>query len=530
MSLLASALTSADRSEVQLGERIYREGVLVSGAPLQARRASGDVSGAEAACVLCHRRSGLGGTEGARLVPPVAARFLFTARAATAAEMDRGHTRGPDLAHAFGRDRPRPPYSESSVLDAIRGGRSSSGDTLDPLMPRYVLGPQDGRALVAYLRQLSTRPSPGVSDTIVRLATIVAPDVDPVRKRALLDVLQAEVTLHNAAARLDQLRDQSSPGASHVRYRRWELEVWPLEGPAPGWEAQLASRYKAHPPFALLSGLSEGEWGPVERFAERTGVPVWFPSVDLPPAAEGEFYSIYFSGGVGLEAGVIARRLTEIPRPGRVLVLHGSGLAEQQAAQLLDQKMEGTKARVEQRQVEPASVAAAVATVGPADALVLFARPAMLRALDGVAPPAGPTYVSGLLGGADAAPLPPAWKRSALVVYPFELPERRKGNASRFQAWMRARNLPIVDERVQAEAYLAAQLFSARFEELSESIQREQLVERAESFVAEHVSPVIFRSLQLGVGQRFASKGAYVVRFASPEGTALRAESEWIVP
>jgi hypothetical protein len=34
----------------------------------------------------------------------------------------------------------------------------------------------------------------------------------------------------------------------------------------------------------------------------------------------------------------------------------------------------------------------------------------------------------------------------------------------------------------------------------------------------------------LGSGQRFASKGAYIVRFANPVGEALVQESDWIVP
>ncbi|MCK7501819.1 MAG: hypothetical protein MZW92_76340 [Comamonadaceae bacterium] len=40
-------------------------------------KAGGVVSGSEAACVLCHRRTGLGSYEGSVIVPPVIGQALF---------------------------------------------------------------------------------------------------------------------------------------------------------------------------------------------------------------------------------------------------------------------------------------------------------------------------------------------------------------------------------------------------------------------------------------------------------------------
>ena len=54
------------------GETLYRRGLLPSGEPLRAiREGNATVQGRDAACVSCHRRSGLGSTEGQITIPPI---------------------------------------------------------------------------------------------------------------------------------------------------------------------------------------------------------------------------------------------------------------------------------------------------------------------------------------------------------------------------------------------------------------------------------------------------------------------------
>src|SRR5512140_1582091 len=69
---------AASDDDVEIGRRIYLEGRLPSGAPLKGERAGGMViSGADAACVNCHRRSGMGSVEGDIQVLPVTGNYLF---------------------------------------------------------------------------------------------------------------------------------------------------------------------------------------------------------------------------------------------------------------------------------------------------------------------------------------------------------------------------------------------------------------------------------------------------------------------
>src|ERR1700730_6236409 len=79
---LAVSLAMAGAQSDTAGEAIYRHGVLPSGALLQGERDPGlHTEGATAACVNCHRRSGLGMREGGQVVQPIPGVSLFYPRA-----------------------------------------------------------------------------------------------------------------------------------------------------------------------------------------------------------------------------------------------------------------------------------------------------------------------------------------------------------------------------------------------------------------------------------------------------------------
>lgn len=64
---------------------------------------------------------------------------------------------------------------------------------------------------------------------------------------------------------------------------------------------------------------------------------------------------------------------------------------------------------------------------------------------------------------------------------------------------------------------------------------RDYLVERIELMLNKMATAGSFATgyyplLSLAYGQRFASKGGYIVRFADASGNTLVAETNWIVP
>ncbi|MBI2959062.1 MAG: c-type cytochrome, partial [Betaproteobacteria bacterium] len=513
---LARADAAAPEAALAAGRKLYLEGKRADGLPLVAARAGGlAVSGPEAACAACHRRSGLGGAEGQSYIPPIDAASLFAARAPGTGASAGGAG--------------RPAYSEAALARAIRAGVDPGGRRLDYLMPRYALQEAEIEALVAYLHGLSTRRSPGVEAGLVQFATVVVPGAGAASRRAMIEVLDACFDEHNSGPAPERGRKRLAPEMRLAEQRKWKLQVWELEGKAQSWAAQLAEYARRTPVFAVVGGLGGGNWGPVHEFCEREGLPCLFPRVEVPVTRETGFYALYLSRGVLLEAAIVARHLAgEAQGAKRALqVLRADDESARAGAEALRRMLAARGIESEERAIAKAgALDARMFDAGSSDAPVLWLRADDLRRLRALNP--GPTtvYLSAMLGGGEQAPLPAKWKPRALMAYPYELPQERAASTARLHAWLGARGLPARDEAVQADAYLACSVLGAAMNEAEGHLHRDYLVERLEAIVGRGGFPGHYPNLSLGAGQRFSSKSGYLVRFSDPKSTRIEALGE----
>jgi cytochrome c553 len=548
---IASAETQSAPSDlVEQGRRIYQEGIVSSGKELEGTRAGNvKVKGTQAACVNCHKRSGMGSVEGDILIAPIAGNYLFNPDKIQVTNMD------PRSGKKFSQTHPA--YTEESLAAAITTGMNNSGRKMQALMPNFHLEKQELAALSAYLKQLSSAWSPGVDAETIHLATVITPEVEADRRKAFLDTLQRSVNQKNgstATASSKKGRHHMTSAAEMVlgTERKWALHVWELKGTPDTWSAQLDEKLKSQPVFAVLSGVSNTTWESVHTFCESNRISCWFPSVSLPVTTE-SFYSLYFSRGVILEADVLAKYFTESDKPKRVVQIRREDLVSTAAAKRLGDSLAKAGIAVEERIIKEGAAISpqSLGELTAEDVVMFWLRGNDWAELAKFTPPrVKAMYFSGELAQGQA--MPETWRNTAHLIYPYELPDKRQSNLTNFYAWHKMRKLPIVDEHLQAEAFFAVEFLTETLSEMLDNLYRDYLVERAESMLSrsesvkseqqvrdrqmrgktgaaiQQHSTSIYPHLGLGVDQRFASKGAYIVHY--DKDGKLVAESDWIVP
>jgi len=529
LTLLVTGTLGAAQTTPEVGRNLYQRGILPSGEAVQARREAGaNLQGADAACVNCHRRSGLGSTEGRITIPPIAGPYLFIARGKSLEANGIPFVDTERINHDA--------YTDETLARAIREGIGANGKPLNYLMPRYQIDAPAMAGLIDYLKGLKVSTAPGVTSTELHFATIITPDADPVKQRGMLDVMkQYFIDKNNAADRTKAPTLYSTHAMMFRVERRWQLHVWALTGTPSTWEAQLRQHLAREPVFAVISGLGGSNWAPVQRFCEQQRLPCLFPNVEAPTGHDSDFYSVYFSRGVLLEARLIAQQLAEGSETARrVVQVFRAGDVGESAARELQLARAGSGQQVVNRVVSAQAAAgdlvAAVNDVGATDTLVLWLRPADLRALQEVPPKTSQVWMSGEMGGLEQAPLPPSWRGATRMAYPVDLPGQRVVRVDYALSWFRIRRIPVVAQQVQADTYLACGLVSETLNHMVDAFVREYLVERVEMALDHRALTGYYPRLTLAPGQRFASKGGYIVRFTDPQGSRVAPLSGWETP
>jgi hypothetical protein len=215
-----------------------------------------------------------------------------------------------------------------------------------------------------------------------------------------------------------------------------------------------------------------------------------------------------------------------------VVQIYRRGDIGEQAARALRSGSAGLKAEwLDQPMAAGAGageVGRALASARPGDAVVLWLRGEDLLRLP-AQPPRGAVFVSGLMGGLEQAPLPEAWRGATQITYPVDLPQKRAVRMVYPLTWFRTQHIAVVAERVQVDTYVACQILSEAIGHAFGDLVPDYLVELIENMVSVKLIDGYYARLGLAPGQRFASKGGYLVRLQGPGGPVV-ADSDWVVP
>lgn len=523
---------------------MYREGLLPSGAPMPAFiREDVEVDSSAFSCSSCHLRAGFGSFEGGVVTPPTTGNKLYKPYRRPPSLNDI-----PDKAGRSVYDKTvveRPAYTRESLATALRFGSDPAGQVFNDVMPRYPLSDRDMFIMISYLEALSAEPSPGAGSTQFRFATIISDDVSQEDRQALLQPLQEFIAQKNQQLKMynDFIRFGYSPTLDmKYAFRQAALDVWELKGAPDSWQKQLDAYNRKQPVFAVLGGISNSDWRPVHDFCEAERLPCLFPITDFPVVSESGWYTYYFNKGYAQEGDAVARylnRMETLPAGTPILqIIQDSPVGKALAAGFQSSWNELERPAVTSQTLtasqlsDQGALAELIAQHRPgvvllwSDAELLPLLPQITSQL--AAP--GMVFVSSGYLGKDTARIAEAVRDRVYITYPYRLTPYVGSKVGGFDA-----KVPILtsakdfgDRRITSRTTtLLRQATLQGLNLLNDNLHRDHLLD----IMSMQMDLVVrdYERFSFGPGQRYVSKGCYIIQLGPGAEPALLPRSEWVV-
>jgi hypothetical protein len=544
------------QEQFRLGERMYRAGILPSGKAMKTL-VNGEpaLPGMAFSCESCHLRSGLGSFVDGNFTPPINGAKLFRPQqrysSVTGSNKPFKPVRVDPQSLKYYREL-RPVYTEETLARALGSGVDCAGRKMNDVMPRYLLEKEDLQLLIAYLKKLSSEFSPGVTETTIRFATIITEDVSPEEQNAMLIPLETYLRNRNQTNFLDPregVRSRSTGFRSRVMAettlstreaatRKLSLSRWVLKGPAETWRNQLEEYYRKEPVFAILGGITGGTWQPVHQFCEEHRLPGLFPNTDFPVISQTDWYTLYLSKGFYQEGEgaavflndkeeVKGRKVVQVVRAtpeGRAL---SRGFQEawrdfgQEAPVTVSlEKGAGVTAEFLQKKLTEEKPAAVLLW----DDAETFKTLELLAAQE-YRPPLV-LVSSGFLGKSMFSLDEKLWPFTYLT-YPYgisQLPGERNPSSMAGLKKFDARSNAVATTRISQRSYLLVTILDMALTEMRGNYYRDNLLDAIGTIMDQDVQ--LYDHIGFGPGQRYASKGCYIVQVAK---SGLVKRSGWLL-
>lgn len=530
-----------DTAEIhKLGERMYREGILPDGTPLRGYiRGDVQVDSTMFSCSNCHTRSGLGSVEGQVASPPIngstllTPRYLYIDKIKNSISKSRGVTRP---AQAL-----RPAYTDDTLAAALRGGFDPRGREFAPVMPRYALNDRDMEILLSYLKKLSSHLSPGVTDNTLSFATIVTDDVTPDDRHAMLASLETLVTINQQTKTQKKLPQFAKMFRmlDTAFFRDISIKTWELKGDPSTWRTQLEAYYQKDPVFAILGGISNQSWQPIHDFCETNQIPNLFPITDLPVISNSDWYTFYASKGYYQEGETAARFLKSNRTGGvspKILQIvrstpQGEALASGFTSAWNDGGHGDLLQTVKIPHDQPLDAAELQKLLGhdAPDTVVIWSGDDVVPTLTGVAPNSKlpQVVVSARYLGMAMTTIPPALRSKVLITYPYRLPQDETTFAGYADILSLGKLKHPDEKRIASRTFSLVHIFLQGLKEMKLDYYRDTLLDvlgmRPDQYLPD------FERYSFGPGQRYASKGCYIVQLDQETAPRLIKKSDWVV-
>lgn len=529
---------------LRLGERMYRDGILPSGEVMKAYiRGDVEVDSTAFSCSSCHLRAGLGSVEGGVVTPPTNGVKLY-----------KPYQRPPsldDIPDKAGRYiyaktvTQRPAYTRESLAKALRFGTDPAGQIFNDVMPRYPLDDRDMSIMIGYLEALSSQASPGASSKELRFATIITDDVSQEDRQSLLMAVQGFVNQKNQQMAMynDFVKFGYTPTADmKYAFRQASLDIWELKGDPATWRTQLKAFYAQKPVFAILGGISNRDWQPIHDFCEDEHLPCLFPVTSFPVITKTGWYTYYFNKGYAQEGEAVAsylNRLDKQPLESSILQIvqdsvTGNALASgflHKWAELERKSVTTIKLTANELR-ERSSLSRLIQEHKPSVLLLWADSEAMQEMQALLTQKSAPemTFVSSGYLGDKAASIPEAVRDKVYLTFPYRLTPYVGPKTGGFDSRtpFKTSSKDFSDHRIASRTIdVLQQSIQRGLSLLYDNLYRDNLLD----IMSMQMDLIVrdYERLSFGPGQRYVSKGCYIIQLSPGSDPQLIPKSEWVI-
>jgi hypothetical protein len=496
------------------------------------------VEGTMFTCVSCHLRSGFGSIEGQVRTPPIDGTRLYSpvskSRHAPLVNRPTG---------TVSEELYRSAYTDETLARVIETGIDPAGRKLNTVMPIYFLNEQDREIMVYYLKHLSTGPLPGVTETTLHFATVISEDVPGEDRDAMLVPLQNYIKNFRLPISMERGMRSSlyKREGTMKELRTFALTVWELKGPPEIWREQLEEYYRKEPVFALLGGITTGEWAPIHRFCEDHLIPAIYPITDYPVISENDWYTLYLSKGLYQEGEAAARYLhgredlQKAPSIVQVIRDEPAGLALSRAFRdtwvSLEHEAPDTVVLKRDEPI-PASFWKKIYRKNKHAVVLLWLNAGDfpdLRLLAKAHSRPAMVFASAGLLGRHIYTLAESERGYVYLTHPYSLPQEHKGQRTQAGTPPRYNKVSQTKRDTTLKIHTLSQTISDPLTRMRSFVSRDYFLELIESAADLMALPAIYPRLSFGTGQRYASKGCYIVQLMEGPDPGLAKRSEWVI-
>ena len=472
------------------GKAIYMRGESASGKEIKAMLNDFDVPASTLTCAGCHGLRGEGKTEGG-----------VTAGNLTWSNMVKayGHT------HPNGRKHGA--FDEALFTTALTQGVDPAGNELAKAMPRYQMSPEDVADLIAYLKRIETDRDPGLTETTIKVGTILPKD------GALADIGAAMKDV--LTAYFANVNDKGG-----IYNRRIELQTIDTGADAATTATNVKKSIENGELFAIVSGLSAGADKELAAVARDTEIPFMGPVTLLTQTSAQDNRSLfYLLPGASQQARALINFAAGKPelKKSKLAIVHSENeLALAAAAGVEDQARKTgwssiTKKAFGSGQFDATSVAAALKAEGVETVVFLSANGD--EAFINAAAAANWTPHILLLGAFARKDLvktvPLSFKDHVFLAFPSVPGDVGPAGLAELRALEEKYKFPPRHIASQLNAFAAAKIFTEALQRAGRDVSREKLITALEGFYEYDTG--VTPSITFGPNRRVGAMGAYVL-------------------